>query len=104
MRHKTFFKEPIPRDKKYLAFIRQQPCLIYQCSADATASHMTTGGRGIKGSDYHALPLCHHHHNIEYHAGVETFYKKYPYIDKWKEIANYNGKYLVELKEGARKI
>lgn len=99
-----FFKEKIPRDAKYRAFIREQPCCVRICNFQTSeCHHATTGGKSIKGSDYESIPLCTEHHGEYHHGGRYTFYTKYN-MDKWQEIATYNGKYLVELKKGVRKI
>lgn len=58
-------------DPHYLAFIRQQPCLVSGCKARfVEAAH--TGDRGLsqKASDRRAVPLCLFHHqtgNQSYH-------------------------------------
>ena len=58
---------PKPKTERcftYLAFIREQPCTICgYLPRDGfkylmNAHHTETGGMGIKGSDYSAIPLC----------------------------------------------
>lgn len=98
MTHKTFFKEKTPRSEKYKAFIRTFPCMICSTTLSIEAAHMSTGGTGIKCSDYQLTPLCTEHH-AEQHRGFKTFYKKYPWIDKWEKIAFYQEKYLIKLRE-----
>jgi len=54
-------KTVLDRDEDYLNFVRNVPCII--CGAgNSHAHHMDTGGTGVKGSDYSAIPLCHIHH------------------------------------------
>lgn len=54
-------KNKTERDKKYLVWLRSQPCI--RCSNPYTEAHHTSsGGMGIKGSDYDAIPLCHNCH------------------------------------------
>lgn len=70
-------KPRVPRSKKYIAFIRLQPCIVRGCW-DATEPHHAGGidsgrGVGIKGSDYHAVPLCRKHHTILHTKGKATF-------------------------------
>lgn len=49
------------RNSMYLNWIRRQPCL--KCSTiPCHAHHTESGGMGIKGSDYSAIPLCAYHH------------------------------------------
>ena len=98
----SFFKKKTPEDLKYRAWIRTQECVVDFCQRDSEVSHMEAGGMGMKCSDYRTLPKCHEHH-MEYHRGAKTFLEKYN-IDKWQKIAIYQEQYLVELKEGVRKI
>jgi len=92
-----FFKNKTSRDKDYLAWIRTHSCQICGLKDETIASaHMGTGGKGIKASDYETLPLCYEHH-MEEHAGRESFAGKYN-IDIWREIAGFNGRYIVKLK------
>lgn len=50
------------RNRKYLAFIRKQRCLIQPCERKAKAAHTGAHGMGLKGSDLEAVPLCDVHH------------------------------------------
>jgi len=64
-------------DKKYLAYIRKQPCLVYPCPFKSSAHHDPSKGSG--GSDYETLPLCEeggHHIEGVHKLGRETFQKK----------------------------
>lgn len=56
------WKTKIPRDSKYLAFIRTLPCLICGTTYNVQSHHTDTGGVAIVGSDYSALPVCLSHH------------------------------------------
>lgn len=54
-------KVKTPRDLAYLNWIRQQHCI--KCGVTPCHAHHTeSGGMGIKGSDYSAIPLCAYHH------------------------------------------
>ena len=60
------------RDEKYLSHVRSQACCLYGgCQGPVQAHHAFGsaggGGKGIKGSDYLAVPLCVKHHG-EAHA------------------------------------
>ena len=63
------------RDKKYLAFVRTQPCFLEGpgCKGRVEAHHAfgqyTGGGKGLKGSDYLAVPLCTKHHAAVHSKG-----------------------------------
>lgn len=86
-------KPKIPRDKRYLKWISNLPCLICQAPAPSIAHHcqpIGKGGKGIKTSDYRCVQLCHKHHD-EIHRGRITFAKKYGFdqdhvIGKLNEI------------------
>lgn len=69
-----FPKPQMCRDKKYLAWLRTQPCCI--CGAGNTVAHHTsTGGIGLKGSDLLAIPLCPPCHDmIHRHYGKGTLW------------------------------
>ena len=59
---KTFFKEEIPRDKKYLRWIGTLPCLI--CKRPSIPHHQPKVGECNRPrcSDYRTLPICSAHH------------------------------------------
>lgn len=64
-------------DKAYLAYIREQPCLVWNCPNKSATHHDPSVGAG--GSDYTALPLCSRVHHVPgVHAmGKDTFQKRY---------------------------
>jgi hypothetical protein len=48
-----------PRDKAYLAWIRERPCLACGLEGRSEAAHTgTDGGLSQKASDYSVVPLC----------------------------------------------
>lgn len=60
-------KEHFDRDGAFKSFVRSRPCLLsawknHECGGVTEFAHLTTGGRGIKGSDYHGVNLCSNHH------------------------------------------
>jgi hypothetical protein len=57
------------RDWRYLAWIRTLPCVV--CGGRAEAHHTGPHGRGVKASDYTAIPLC-----TEHHTGGQYAYHK----------------------------
>jgi len=78
------------RDAKYLAFIRQQPCVI--CGAPhAVPHHVYTNGMGTKCNDTDTLPTCVYCHHM-----IHDEYTKSSY---WPEeklkvlLATYQAKY-----------
>lgn len=67
------------RNKHYITWIKQCPCLL--CLNPATeAHHVNPVGKGAKGSktdDTRCIPLCTLHH-LEYHQiGRDSFSKKH---------------------------
>jgi len=77
--HKTFFKEPPDRDEDYKKWISTLPCVACgRRNPEGNDPHHTeTGGRGIKGSDYSCISLCHQHHQEVHARGKKTFAKRY---------------------------
>jgi len=61
------------KDPKYLAWVRKQPCVITGRSP-CEAHHTETGGIGMKGSDYSAVPLHWRQHRICHAVGEKTFW------------------------------
>jgi hypothetical protein len=53
-----FPKPKTPRDAKYLKFLRSLPCTKCKATYEVDSHHTETGGMGLTGSDYSALPLC----------------------------------------------
>ena|ERR1017187_6096530 len=48
-----------PRDKVYLAWIREKPCIACGLEGRSEAAHTgTDGGMSQKASDYSCVPLC----------------------------------------------
>ena len=76
--------------KKYLKFIKEQPCLI--CFLKADAHHLVSRGAG--GNDYQVIPLCRHHHSELHQTGMDRFQAKYQ-LNLWKHCASYLVKYFL---------
>ena len=72
-------KPVVHRDDKYLAFIRGLTCCVCDRPGPNEAHHTSkrTGGMGMKGSDYRAVPYCAWHHLTRHNDGVETFEREY---------------------------
>lgn len=56
----------------YLDYIRSLPCRICDFNP-VDPHHVETGGVGMKGSDFTAIPLCRKHHDELGSKGKETF-------------------------------
>jgi len=69
-------KVKIPRSEEYLNWIRAKKCIV--CFGSPSHAHHTeTGGTGLKGSDYSAVPLCRLHHREVHDMGKVTFQEEY---------------------------
>ncbi|MBU0516744.1 MAG: DUF968 domain-containing protein [Proteobacteria bacterium] len=83
------------RDPAYLAYIRKQPCLVCGgAQGPSVAHHDNNGGKGLKGSDYDALPLCPVHHQERHNKPRSTFWDDHR-IDPEREIRWFLSWYLV---------
>ena len=69
-------KKKTAKDHRYLAWIRKQPCVITG-KTPCHAHHTDTGGVGMKGSDYSAVPLYHTEHRRCHDVGNKTFWASY---------------------------
>ena len=94
------------RNKKYLEFIRKQPCILTGIIAHeydpVVAAHqgiLGDKGTSIKTSDYTAVPMLDSLHKLEHQQGQATFWGKYPEIDIRTEIVRLLIKYA-ESKRG----
>ena len=59
------------RNRKYLAFVRSQPCCVCGSTRGVEAAHTGPHGLGQKSPDSSCIPLCRTHHttgNDSYHA------------------------------------
>jgi hypothetical protein len=88
---RTITKARTRRDKEYISFIRQLPCIVC-LSLDETATgpseahHQNPkghGGKGIKTDDSRCMPLCNYHHRQRHDIGSDTFSKKYDLNYEW---------------------
>lgn len=82
------------RDAVYLSWIRGLRCCACGRAPRSEAAHVgRDGGRGVKASDYSAIPLCHQCHRTgiySYHAaGKRTFAAMYC-LDFDALVAKYN--------------
>ena len=85
-----FEKHKPGRSEVYLDYVRSQRCYICQKSPSET-HHTETGGTGMKGSDFSAIPLCHEHHRELGDSGKITFGIEHTVV-----ISDIVQKYLVE--------
>ncbi len=50
-------KTPILRDRKYLDWLREQPCLLTGVHGMTEPAHIGTAGKSLKSPDDEAIPL-----------------------------------------------
>lgn len=73
------FPKPItPKDKKYLEWVRSQPCCVRgDRSCEIHAHHIRGNGMAMKCSDYGTVPLSSDLHHEVHLTGKKTFQHKY---------------------------
>lgn len=71
-------KTPSHRDRKYLDWLRDQPCFVTgRTTTDSETvdpAHMGVGGTGYKAPDKQALPLLHSLHHKSHNIGSTAFW------------------------------
>ena len=63
-----------PRNPRYLAWIRTQPCCVCGTKRAIEASHTGPHGLGQKSPDSSAIPLCPKHHR----TGEDSYHRLGP--------------------------
>lgn len=82
--------------KRYLAFVREQPCLVCRASP-VDADHLKARGWGeAKRVDYFCIPLCRRHHSERGQVGDQKFCEKYK-VDPWRECARMIVAFFLEI-------
>ena len=84
------------RSEKYLQFVRSLPCCACGTNLEVEAHHTEGGGKGLKGSDGFAIPLCTLHHRMHDALGKISFYKEF-HLDRWELVARTLEKHLKEV-------
>jgi hypothetical protein len=89
-------KSHFDRDAQFKTFVRAHACLLApwknnECGGVTEFAHLTGGGRGIKGSDLHGVPLCTNHHTAgpgAFHAlGSVSAFDSVHGTELWRENA-----------------
>jgi len=73
-------------DEDYLAFLRNQPCVVYGCARWTGNQPHHTISRGAGGSDLLALPVCAEHHTMMEAGQIND--RDYA-MDGWALLAEY---------------
>jgi len=90
-------KQKAFRSKKYLEFIRKQPCII--CLKNETEAHHCrefNSGIGIKPSDTFSIPLCREHHYEIHNIGKNSFYGRHE-IDIYRELHRLTSRFIEDI-------
>jgi hypothetical protein len=66
------------RSKKYLKFIRSQPCLVTGQVINVVAHHVRIGffGAGMKPNDSMCLPLTDEQHRLLHQMGEKSYWER----------------------------
>lgn len=74
-----FPKHPPVHDRKYLDWLRTQPCMICGLHGDEKETvdpmHIGVYGKGMK-TDNEALPIMHHYHATGHQSGEISMFRK----------------------------
>jgi hypothetical protein len=84
------------RNPAYLAFLREEgKCGVLHCgSRRCDPAHGPVNGRGSKGPDAEAAPLCRYHHERQHALGWTKFQEAYGY-DRALEAAAWWAVWLI---------
>ena len=103
----AFPKEHFDVDQKFRAFVAGHSCLLSgmrneECGGVTEFAHITTGGRGIRGSDFYGVPLCTNHHQAgpgAYHklGSVDAFDSVHG-TNLWRECAGFLAAWIRRMK------
>ena len=92
-----------PRNPKYLAWIRTQPCLVCGSTRWIEAAHTGPHGLGQKSPDTSAVPLCAKHHrtgNDSYHRLGPRRFSEVHNLDLIEIVRRLNIKPIVRIQRG----
>lgn len=81
------FKSKPYRNKKYLAYVRDLPCVVtgvVGCDAHHLIGH-GQGGMGTKASDLYAFPLTREQHTLLHHMGWKAW--EAIHGEQWRFVA-----------------
>ena len=59
----------VVRDRKYLDWLREQPCVVTSLRLNVDPCHIGQRGMGMKSSDDEALPIGHNIHQQMHNTG-----------------------------------
>lgn len=95
----TYFKQNRIENKRYLEWVREQPCAVCGVDGDMVQAHhiigFTAKGMGMKNSDLFAVPLCGRHHH-EIHVYPEMWKDQMRYLCSTLETAYVQGVLKIE--------
>jgi hypothetical protein len=76
------------RSKKYLKWIRDQPCCVTGITEPSDYHHITTSGNrgmGTKTDDFYTIPLCHEEHQRLHYDPVAWEQKNGSQLMHWRK-------------------
>lgn len=88
----SYFKDNPIRSKAYLAWVREQPCILCQ-DPNSEPHHIIATGDGVMGGkacDLLTMPVCRRHHN-EIHEKPEYWELQWKYVAKTLQLAIKSG-------------
>jgi hypothetical protein len=72
-------KTPTLRDRAYLDWLRDQPCLLTGVRGESEPAHIGTAGKGIKSPDNEAIPLHYElHRKAHQHGEISMLRERAP--------------------------
>jgi hypothetical protein len=82
------------RDRGYLNWLRYEArCVVCKnwcfCCDSCEPAHGPVNGRGSKGPDNEAIPLCRYHHEEQHRLGWPAFESKYGFSREKEAAAHY---------------
>ena len=91
-KRKTARRVSVLRDRGYLDWLRDCECVIRIGGPSLHMSdpaHGPVNGRGSKGPDNEAIPLCRNHHEEQHRLGWPAFEKKYGFSREREAAAHW---------------
>ena len=85
----------VHRDREYLDWLKARLCIACLPGSancllrDCDPAHGPSAGKGLKGPDNEAIPLCRHHHVEQHSIGWQEFESKYQFSREREAAAHY---------------
>lgn len=79
----------VHRDRKYLDWLWDRRCAVCKSHGNVVPAHGPSAGKGVKGPDNGAIPLCIHCHNEQHSIGWPDFEARHNLNREREADANY---------------